>query len=148
MPDLRSAYLTNRSTEMALLSVLADNLRAVDSGDLAVLVLLDLSAASYTVDNERLRHRLKKSHGLGDWFQSDLSGCFQSVRCGGSPSSMIKLHGICGVPRGSVLRPITVLLQTCFDWFVHASRHELPLIYADDTHIDYTAFVPVPNSCF
>ena len=85
MPDLQSVYRANHSTETALLKILADVLRAVDCGDLAVLVLLDLSAAVNTVDNKTLLHRLKKSYGLSgrvhdDWFQSYLSGRFQSVR--------------------------------------------------------------------
>ena len=86
LPDLQSAYRAHHSTETAVLKVLADILRAVDGGDLAVLALLDLSAAFDTVDHETLLNRLKKSYGLGgrahDWFQSYLSGRFQSVRCG------------------------------------------------------------------
>ena len=61
-----------------MLKVLADILGAVDSGDLAALALLDLSAAFDTVDHETLLIRLKKSYGIGgrahDWFQSYLSG--------------------------------------------------------------------------
>jgi Reverse transcriptase (RNA-dependent DNA polymerase) len=45
MPDLQSMYLANHSTETAILKVLGDILRAVDSGKLALLTLLDLSAA-------------------------------------------------------------------------------------------------------
>ena len=86
MPNLQSAYHANHSTKTALPKVLADILRAADSGDLADLALLDLSATFDTVDHETLLHRLKKSYGLGgrvhDWFQSYLSGRFQSVHCG------------------------------------------------------------------
>ena len=102
MPDLQSAYRANHSTETAVLKVLSDILRAVDGGDLAALALLDLSAAFDTVDHETLLHRLKQSYGLGgrahDWFQSYLSGRFQSVRCGGTSSTPTKLY--CGVPQG------------------------------------------------
>ena len=45
MPDLQSMYLANHSTETAILKYLGDILRAVDSGELALLTLLDLSAA-------------------------------------------------------------------------------------------------------
>jgi len=44
LPELQSAYRANHSTETAVLKVLADILRAVDSGDLAALTLLDLSS--------------------------------------------------------------------------------------------------------
>ena len=114
MPNLQSAYHANHSTETALLKVLPDILQAVDSGDLAVLALLDFFAAFDTVDHETLLHRLKKLYGLGghvhDCIQSYLSGRFQFVHCGGSSSTMTKL--VCGVPQGSVLGPILFLLYT------------------------------------
>ena len=67
MFDLQSAYCINHLAETALLKVLADILWVADSGDLAVLALLDFSAAFDTVnvDHETLRHRRSKSYGLG-----------------------------------------------------------------------------------
>jgi len=95
MRDQQSAYRANHSTETTVLNVLADILRAVDSGDLAALALLDLYAAFDTVDHETLLHRLKKSNGLGcrvhDWFQSYLCDRYQSIRCGGISSTRTKL---------------------------------------------------------
>ena len=123
--DLQSAYRANHSTETAVLKVLSDILRAVDGGDLAALALLDLSAAFDTVDHETLLHRLKQSYGLGgrvhDWFQSYLSGRFQSVHCGGTSSTRTEL--VCGVPQGSVLGRFCFYCtrQICFDWFVHTA---------------------------
>ena len=56
--------------------VLSDLLQAVDSGDVAALVLLDLSAAFDTVDHAILCRRLRLSFGLDGsalaWFQSYL----------------------------------------------------------------------------
>ena len=49
-PKLQSAYRTGHSTETAVLKVLSDILMAVDSGNLAVLAYLDLSAAFDMVD--------------------------------------------------------------------------------------------------
>jgi len=78
LPDLQSAYRSHHSTETAVLKVLGDILRAVDSGDLTLLTLLDLSAAFDTVDHETLLHRLSVSYGLGatahGWFASYLGG--------------------------------------------------------------------------
>ena len=64
LPELQSASRACHSTETAVLKVLGDILRAVDSGDLACLTLLDLSAAFDTVDHETLLRRLKESYGL------------------------------------------------------------------------------------
>ena len=56
----------------------------------AVLTLLDLSAAFNTVGHVTLLRLLKTSYGIGgsvlEWFTSYLSGRIQSVRCGMSTS--------------------------------------------------------------
>ena len=64
LPKLQSAYRAHHSTETAVLKVLADILRALDSGDLAMLTLLDRSAAFDMVDRGTLIRRLEKSYGL------------------------------------------------------------------------------------
>ena len=59
-------------------------LLALDSGDLAMLTLLDLSAAFDSVDHDTLLNRLQKSYGFGgqvlNWFASYLCGRVQHVR--------------------------------------------------------------------
>ena len=137
LPDQQSAYRAHHSTETAVLKVLSDILLAVDSGDLAVLTLLDLSAAFDTVDHGILLHRLKVSYGLGGlvhrWFTSYLRGRVQYVRCG-STKSAPKLV-LYGVPQGSVLGPILFLLYTA-DLIQLIERHDLsPHLYADDTQV-------------
>ena len=64
LPDLQSAYRAHHSTETALLKVLSDILLALDSGNLALLTLLDLSAAFDSVDHDTLLRRLQTSYGL------------------------------------------------------------------------------------
>jgi len=54
LPDRQSAYRAHHSTETAVLRVLSDMLLALDSGNLAVLTLLDLSAAFDSVDHATL----------------------------------------------------------------------------------------------
>jgi hypothetical protein len=61
LPSCQSAYRPFHSTETAVLRVLSDILKAVDSWDVAALVLLDLSAAFDTVDHDILLRRLKTS---------------------------------------------------------------------------------------
>jgi hypothetical protein len=88
-----------------ILKVLGDILQAVDSGDLAVLTLLDLSAAFDTVDHETLLRRLNVSFGLCGavikWFTSYLDGRTQFVRCGRISSKRLRM--LFGVPRGRFL---------------------------------------------
>jgi len=105
LPSLQSGFRPGHSTETAVLRVLSDLLQAVDSGDVAALVLLDLSAAFDTLDHAILCRRLRLSFGLDGsalaWFESYLHGRSQYVRRGVLRSSSLEL--ICGVPQGSVL---------------------------------------------
>jgi len=66
LPDLQSAFRAHHSTETAVLKVMSDILLALDSGNLALLTLLDLSAAFDSVDYATLIQRLQESYGLRD----------------------------------------------------------------------------------
>jgi hypothetical protein len=63
---LQSAYRSAHSTETAVLRVLSDILLAIDSGDVAVLAMLDLSAAIDSVDHQILLQRLRMTFGISD----------------------------------------------------------------------------------
>ena len=137
LPDRQSAYRAHHSTETAVLRVLSDILLALDSGNLAVLTLLDLSAAFDSVDHQTLLRRLQTSYGLGgaviDWFASYLNGRTQYVRSSSNSSSPSAV--LYGVPQGSVLGPILFLLYTA-DLLQLVRRHHLhPHAFADDTQI-------------
>ena len=83
LPSLQSAYRENHSTETAVLKVINDILLSLDSGKLALLVLLDLSAAFDSVDHDTLLRRLHISYGIDgsviEWFTSYLTGRSQYV---------------------------------------------------------------------
>ena len=59
LPYLQSAYRSHHSTKIAVLKVLADILLALDSGNLVMLAVLDLSATFDSVDHNTLLCRLR-----------------------------------------------------------------------------------------
>jgi len=87
---------------------------AIDSGDIAALCLLDLSAAFDTVDHSILLRRLQRSYGLNGsalvWFGSYLNQRQQHVTHRGVESATTTTQF--GVPQGSVLGPILFVLYT------------------------------------
>ena len=111
LPDLQSAYIPHRSTETAIFRILSDILLALDSGNIAVLSLLDLSAAFDTVDHETLLTRLNRP-----------TGRTQSVRCSSSSSDYLLVRF--GVPQGSVFGPILFLLYVAH-LLLFIRRHKL-----------------------
>jgi len=66
LPANQSGFRPGHSTETPVLQVLSDILVAVDRGDVAALILLDLSAAFDTVDYEILLQHLQTTYGISD----------------------------------------------------------------------------------
>ncbi len=133
LPSLQSDFHPGQSTETAILRVMSDLFASVDRGDFAALILLDLSTAFNTVDRGILLQRLKRTFGFDgqvlSWFSS-LNACTACVRRGSDCSEVTKL--ICGVPQGSVLRPLLFILFTV-DLQVLIESHEMALhLNADD----------------
>jgi len=106
LPDLQSAYRAHHSSETAVVKVLADILKALD--DLAMLTLLDLSAAFDTVDHGILLRRLETLYGLQGcvlkWFSSYVDRRTNFVRYVAFNTVPTLIQ--CGVPQASVLGPI------------------------------------------
>lgn len=88
MPKDQSAYRCGHSTVAAILKIFRDVVDAAANGRVALLGLLDLSAAFYTVDHTILLCRLKNFYSLRgralDWIVDYLTDRKQLVCCGGS----------------------------------------------------------------
>ena len=114
LSPLQSAYRPNHSTETALLRIVNDLLTSVDDNKICILTLLDLSAASDTIDHRILLSRLQHSFGISgpalSWFSSYLCNRTHAVTINSLQSQHTTLHY--GVPRGSVLGPVLFILYT------------------------------------
>uniref|UniRef100_A0A803TPZ2 Reverse transcriptase domain-containing protein n=1 Tax=Anolis carolinensis TaxID=28377 RepID=A0A803TPZ2_ANOCA len=99
----QSSFRPGHGTEMALVSLVDDLRRELDSGSVSLLVFLDLSAAFDTVD-----HGCLAGMGLGgtvlQWLQSFLEDRTQKVLIWDSCST--PQPSSCEVPQGSVLSPL------------------------------------------
>ena len=110
----QSAYKSGHSTETALLSIKNDIHLSLSRGEATALVLLDLSAASDTIDHSTFLSCLLDWFGVGgsalEWCFSYLTERFQSVEIGSTLSDLQKL--LFCVPQGSVLGPLLFSLYT------------------------------------
>ena len=120
-----------------VMKVMSDILDAADSGEVSLVGLLDLSAAFDTVDHKILLHRLRSSFSIGgvilDWIGSFLSNRTQAVVFRDERSSVCRLN--CGVPQGSVFRPLPFILYTADVIRIAGSMGVTVHCYADDTQL-------------
>ena len=146
MPEFQSAYRPGQSTKTAVLKVFWDIIDTIDKGQLALLSLLDLSAAFDTVDHHSIRQQLQRSFGVDgiaiQWFDSYLTKRTQSVCLAGEMTASRKL--VCGVPQGSVLGPLLFILYTADIGLLIRTHGLLYHCYADDTQI---CFFCQPTEC-
>ena len=110
----QSAYTKVHSTETALLRVHSDIVRALDRTTCVLLILLDLSAAFYTIDHDILLYRLQSLIGCVVRHMTGSVPIFEvaniSVLINGIPSTFGEL--LFGVSQGSVLGQLLFIIYT------------------------------------
>ena len=126
-------FRKNRSTYMALLSLVDSLTQALERGEHVVGVYLDFSKAFDTVDHMILLQKLYHYGVRGcahDWFTSYLANRTQFVTYNGVKSNLNNIK--CGVPQGSILGPLLFLLY--INDLSFACTWTFPVLFADDSN--------------
>ena len=133
----------NEDIHTTLIKVKNDIMNALDSNQVILLVLLDLSAAFDTIDRDILVSRLSSRVGVRDtaldWFKSYLADWSASVSVGSKTSDPTQVS--VGLPQGSVFGPLGYSVYTLPVGDI-ARYHKVSYhTYADDTQL-YISFNP------
>ena len=144
--DYQSAYKPMYSTETALLKVKHDISSALDRHNSVFFVMLDLSAAFDTIDQNQPLGLLRDEYGITgealSCFSTYLEDRTQRVQVKTTTSDHVPLK--CGVPQGSILGPVIFTLYTAPIQRIirkHGVKHHK---YANDIqlYVEYDPAVP------
>ena len=135
LPDVQSAYRHGHSIETAVLKVYSDLIDAISNGKLALLSLLDLTAAFDTVDHAILRRHLEMTFGFHGTTLKWLSSYLESRTHLVDLDRLIHGGVVFNVPQGSVLGPLLFTLYTADIGKVMRQCGLIHHIYADDNQL-------------
>ena len=134
---LQFGFRSNHSTSHALISITEKIQKALDSGQFACGVFIDLQKAFDTVDHDILLNKLLHYGVRGSansWFKTYMTKRQQSVSINGFKSNPKFIDF--GVPQGSVLGPLLFLIYIND---LHMSiKHSTVHHFADDTNLLFT----------
>ena len=137
---------------MAALIQMCDEWYAnMDKGKLNGVVFLDIRKAFDSINHNILLEKLETQFGISNnelkWFKSYLTNREQVCAINGHLSSPQNI--VCGVPQGSILRPLLFLLY--INDLPTSLKESTPFLYAADTQIfsssyDYNELIDKLNS--
>lgn len=140
---VQSGYRPHHSCETLLVRMTDDINKEIQSGNVVLVVLLDLSAAFDTIDHEILLEKLLTDYGIKgealSWIKSYLEDRSFCVKIEDTISSLLEL--LFGVPQGSLLGPILFVLYIKALQKIAAKYGLNVQFYADDSQL-YISFHP------
>ena len=130
-------FLPKHSTTHALIEVIDTIRKAIDKGEYALGIYLDLKKAFDTVDHQillgKLEHYGFRGH-TNNFLKSYLSGRQQFTVVNGKKSTTNIIET--GVPQGSVLGPLLFIIY--INDIINCIKDGKTTLFADDTSILYT----------
>ena len=143
-PQRQSAYRAAHSCETTMFNVVNNIKKSISQKKVVMLVLLDLSSAFDTIDQDILLFKLYYHFGISgsvlNWLKSYLKGRTFSVRIRNVNGKTCLL--IYGVPQGTVLGPLLFVLYIN-DIESVGNKHGVSIdLYADDSQW-YISFSPL-----
>ena len=133
--DKQSAYLSGRSKQTALHTIIDVKDKNLDEGSVTALCALDLDKGFDTIDHEILLHKLMFygfSNTCVQWFSSYLSKRSEQVKIG--LNTFCELPVTIGVPQGSILGPLLFIIYVNDFPSIFTDCH--CVMYTDDTTLD------------
>ena len=126
-------FQANRSTSMALITLIDKITESIDNGNNVLGIFLDFSKAFDTVDHSILIEKLQ-CYGIRGlallWIKNYLNNRKQYVSYNGVKSNLLTIK--CGVPQGSILGPLLFLLY--INDIANVSEKIFLLLFADDSN--------------
>ncbi|KAF2351292.1 Endonuclease/exonuclease/phosphatase [Trinorchestia longiramus] len=129
------AYRKHTSTQDALLNIIEKIYSDIDTKNVTLLLLLDLSKAFDSVEHKQLLQKISNLGIATQGFQSYLANRSHAVQLENTISSPVENNS--GVPQGSILGPL--LLSIFINDFPSMPSNTRISMYADDVQIAMTS---------